>query len=164
MLGRHPINIAAAHRLSIDLERGCALRIATYEPRNFDGVEALWEEVFPNDPPWNAASIAIPEKLKQQPDLIVVALDDETVVGSILAGYDGHRGWLYALAVLGGYRGRDIGTELVAEAERRLQALGCQKVNLQVRATNAGVIKFYERLGYAVEDRVSMGKRTNPPS
>lgn len=136
------------------------MQIATYEPQNFTGVEALWEEVFPDDPPWNAASIAIPEKLKQQPDLIILALDGRKVVGSILAGYDGHRGWLYALAVLGAYRGRDIGTKLVAEAERRLAALGCQKVNLQVRATNAGVIRFYERLGYGVEDRVSMGKRT----
>lgn len=136
------------------------MQIATYEPQNFTGVEALWEEVFPDDPPWNAASIAIPEKLKQQPDLIILVLDGQKVVGSILAGYDGHRGWLYALAVLGAYRGRDIGTKLVAEAERRLAALGCQKVNLQVRATNAGVIRFYERLGYGVEDRVSMGKRT----
>jgi ribosomal protein S18 acetylase RimI-like enzyme len=140
------------------------LRIATYEPPNFRGIEALWEEAFPDDPPWNAASIAIPEKLKQQPGLIIVALDGETVVGSILAGYDGHRGWLYALAVLKTYRGNDIGKKLVAEAERRLTALGCQKVNLQVRATNAGVIKFYERLGYSVEERVSMGKRTVAPA
>ena len=140
------------------------MQIATYQSRNFTGVEALWEEVFPDDPPWNAASIAIPEKLKQQPDLIILVLDGQKVVGSILAGYDGHRGWLYALAVLGAYRGRDIGTKLVAEAERRLAALGCQKVNLQVRATNAGVIRFYERLGYAVEDRVSMGKRTGAQS
>ncbi len=140
------------------------MKISTYDPRNFSGIEALWEEAFPNDPPWNAASIAIPEKLKQQPDLIIVALDGETVVGSILAGYDGHRGWLYALAVLESYRGNDIGTKLVAEAERRLAALGCQKVNLQVRATNAGVIKFYERLGYFVEERVSMGKRTVAPA
>ena len=102
--------------------------------------------------------------MRQQPELIILALDGETVVGSILAGYDGHRGWLYALAVLGTYRGNDIGTDLVAEAERRLAALGCQKVNLQVRATNSGVIKFYERLGYSVEDRVSMGKRTVAPA
>ena len=140
------------------------MKISTYDQRNFAGVEALWEEVFPDDPPWNAASIAIPEKLKQQPGLIIVALDGETVVGSILAGYDGHRGWLYALAVLETYRGNDIGTKLVAEAERRLAALGCQKVNLQVRATNAGVIAFYERLGYSIEDRVSMGKRTGAPA
>lgn len=140
------------------------MRIATYDQQNFAGIEALWEEAFPDDPPWNAASIAIPEKLKQQPGLIIVALDGETVVGSILAGYDGHRGWLYALAVLETYRGNDIGTKLVAEAERRLAALGCQKVNLQVRATNAGVIKFYERLGYSVEERVSMGKRTGAPA
>ncbi len=135
------------------------MRIVTYEDRYFKGVEALWEEAFPDDPQWNAANIAIPEKLKQQPDLLIVALDTDKVIGSIMAGYDGHRGWLYALAVLSSYRRHGVGTEMVAEAERRLVALGCKKINLQVRSTNSSVIAFYKGLGYSVEDRVSMGKR-----
>ena len=138
------------------------MQLATYAPEHFADVEALWQEAFPDDPPWNAARVAIPEKRRHQPDLFVVALEDKRVIGSVMAGYDGHRGWLYALAVLKAYRGSGIATELIAEAERRLSALGCTKVNLQVRATNTGVVRLYERLGYAVEDRVSMGRRLSP--
>ena len=140
------------------------MKICTYEEKHFKDVEALWEEVFPDDPPWNAASIALPEKSNQQPELIIVAVDDDHVIGSIIAGYDGHRGWLYALAVLNVHRKKDVGTKLVKEAEQRLKKLGCQKINLQVRSSNEGGISFYERLGFAVEDRVSMGKRTISPS
>ena len=75
-----------------------------------------------------------------------------------MAGYDGHRGWLYAVSVRCAYRGAGVGAALVREAERRLVSLGCAKINLQVRGNNAAVVGFYERLGYAVEDRVSLGK------
>ena len=78
-----------------------------------------------------------------------------------MAGYDGHRGWLYAIAVLSGHRARGIGARLVREAEQRLHELGCRKINLQVRSTNAEVVSFYEAVGYFVEDRISMGKRVD---
>ena len=133
--------------------------IVTYAPKHFHGVALLWREAFPDDPPWNAAEAAIPAKLAVQPDLLLLAVRAEQVAGSIMAGYDGHRGWLYALAVLRACERRGPGTRLVREAERRLARLGCAKVNLQVRASNAAVVAFYERLGYAVEERVSMGKR-----
>ena len=103
------------------------------------------------------AANAIAAKLAVQPELILVALSGDDVVGTTMAGYDGHRGWLYAVAVNPSHRGRGIGRELVAEAERRLAALGCEKINLQVRSGNP-VEAFYKRLGYAVEERVSMGK------
>jgi ribosomal protein S18 acetylase RimI-like enzyme len=135
------------------------VEIRTYSEARFEGVKALWQEAFPNDPPWNAAELAIPAKLAVQPELFLVALRGEHVVGSIMAGYDGHRGWLYAVAVLNAFSRRGIGTALVREAEQRLQATGCPKINLQVRASNAAVITFYERLGYITEDRISMGKR-----
>lgn len=76
-----------------------------------------------------------------------------------MAGYDGHRGWLYALAVSDGHRRLGVGSALVREVEARLAALGCRKINLQIRATNIQVQAFYDRLGYGTEDRVSMGKR-----
>ena len=75
-----------------------------------------------------------------------------------MAGYDGHRGWLYAVAVLPAYRRDGIASALIREAERRLLALGCPKINLQVVAANASTAAFYEKLGYAVEERISMGK------
>lgn len=133
--------------------------IRPYETSDFDGVSALWDEAFPNDPPWNRAEIAIPEKLAFQADLLFVGVEEGRVIGSVMAGYDGHRGWLYSVAVGQGIRRGGVGTALVRHAEQALQALGCAKVNLQVRATNAAVVRFYERLGYAIEERVSLGKQ-----
>lgn len=135
-----------------------AIQILPFDAGHFGGVELLWRDAFPDDPPWNAAAVAIPAKLAVQPDTLLVALDGDQVIGSIMAGYDGHRGWLYALAVLTSHRGRGFGRALVREAESRLLLIGCGKVNLQVRASNPGVVAFYERLGYAVEERVSMGR------
>lgn len=134
-------------------------QISTFDAGHFGGVELLWREAFPDDPPWNAAAVAIPAKLAVQPDTFLIASSGHQVIGSIMAGYDGHRGWLYALAVLTSHRGRGVGRALVREAESRLVLMGCGKLNLQVRASNPGVVAFYERLGYATEERVSMGKR-----
>jgi ribosomal protein S18 acetylase RimI-like enzyme len=117
-------------------------QIAPYCSERFEGVKSLWQEAFPDDPPWNAAEIAIPAKLAVQPDLFFVALDGDQVVGSIMAGYDGHRGWLYALAVLNSHRRRGVGAALVRGAEDSLRSAGCDKINLQVRSTNAAVVEF----------------------
>ncbi|HJT43699.1 MAG TPA: GNAT family acetyltransferase [Rhizomicrobium sp.] len=133
--------------------------ITHYAESHFEGLKALWLEIFPGDPPWNHADVAIPAKLAIQPELFLVALDEDEVVGSIMAGYDGHRGWLYAVAVSNTHQRRGIGTALVREAELRLAALGCHKINLQIRASNSAVGAFYEHLGYGTEDRISMGKR-----
>lgn len=135
------------------------MKILTYRSEYFDGVQSLWLEAFPDDPPWNAAEVAIPAKVKAQPDLFVLAVDGTEVAGSIMAGYDGHRGWIYAVAVRESHRSSGLGSELIREAERRLGALGCVKINLQVRASNAAVVAFYQSLGYEVEERVSLGKR-----
>jgi ribosomal protein S18 acetylase RimI-like enzyme len=136
-----------------------SVSIEGYRAEHFAAVDALWREAFPDDPPWNAAASAIPAKLRVNPELFLVALDGALAVGSVMAGYDGHRGWLYALAVRSSHQRRGLGTALVHAAEARLQALGCGKINLQVRPTNRGVIAFYARLGYAVEERISLGKR-----
>jgi ribosomal protein S18 acetylase RimI-like enzyme len=133
--------------------------ISEYRDEHFAGVEALWQEAFPNDAPWNKASIAIPEKMRFQPDLMLVALEDPLVVGSVMAGYEGHRGWISRVAVFRAHRHKGIGQALLSEAERRLAALGCIKVNLQVLETNSAVVRFYEGAGYEVERRVSMSKR-----
>jgi ribosomal protein S18 acetylase RimI-like enzyme len=135
------------------------VEIVSYRSEHFDGVDQLWREAFPDDPPWNRAEVAIPAKLAVQPELFLVARDGGRVVGPTMAGYDGHRGWLYAVAVQRSRRRGGVGAELVAAAERRLSALGCTKINLQVRSTNAEVVAFYRKLGYATEERVSLGKR-----
>lgn len=133
------------------------MQIVTYRDEHFEGLDALWREAFPNDPPRNGAAQSVPAKLAEQPDLLFVALDGDTVIGSIMAGYDGHRGWLYAVAVSKARQGEGIGSVLVAHAEQALRAKGCIKVNLQVREGNP-VAGFYEKIGYEIEPRTSMGK------
>ena len=132
--------------------------VVTYASLHFAGVKALWWEAFPNPQSWNEPEFAIPAKLAMQPELFMVAVDGEAVTGSVMAGYDGHRGWIYAVAVRESHRRCGIGSALVREAERRLQAMGCAKINLQVRTANASVVAFYRRLGYEIEERISMGK------
>jgi ribosomal protein S18 acetylase RimI-like enzyme len=135
------------------------LVITVYSAPHFVDVKALWKEVFPDDPPWNAAEVSIARKVKAADDLFLVASEAGRVIGTVMAGYDGHRGWLYSVAVAPDKRRKGLGTALVREVERRLTERGCVKINLQVRSRNAGVVAFYEKLGYAVEERVSMGKR-----
>ena len=90
--------------------------------------------------------------------MLFVAEDTGVIIGTAMAGYDGHRGWLYSVAVDPQQRRNGIGRGLVKLAIQTLKSLGCVKVNLQVRATNSQVVEFYESLGFAVEDRISMGK------
>jgi ribosomal protein S18 acetylase RimI-like enzyme len=135
------------------------VNIRRFESRDFVSVEALWNACFPDDPPHNRAQLAIPQKLAFQPELFWVAIDGERVIGSIMAGYDGHRGWLYSVAVLPNGQKQGVGSRLVRTAEDALRALGCTKVNLQVRDTNKAVAAFYAGLGYAEEPRISIGRR-----
>ena len=137
-----------------------SLEIASYRDALFDGVDALWREAFPDATPRNRAAASIPAKLKVQPELFLVGLDGETVVGTVMAGYDGHRGWLYSVAVAKSHQRKGVGSALVREAEARLRALGCLKINLQVMPENAAVAEFYKGLGFVVEERISMGKLT----
>jgi len=135
------------------------MQVRRYQDSDFSGVDQLWREAFPNDAPRNQAAFAIPAKLAVQPELFFVAHDNSTIVGTVMAGYDGHRGWLYAVAVSGQYRRSGVGTALVRTAEAALRELGCNKINLQVRAGNETVTDFYRQLGYVVEDRISMGRQ-----
>ena len=84
---------------------------------------------------------------------------DGCLAGSVMVGYDGHRGWVNYLAVDPAYQGQGLGRLLMREAERRLLAAGCPKVNLQVRTSNEHPVAFYRHLGYGTDDVVSMGKR-----
>jgi len=122
-------------------------------------VVALWQEAFGYDTAHNLPTLAIDKKLAVNDGLFFVATDKKNVVGTILAGYDGHRGWLYSVAVHADYRRHGLGSSLVRHAEQALTALGCMKVNLQITSGNDGVAGFYEALGYGVEPRISMGKK-----
>jgi len=133
--------------------------IRPYESKDQTQVVALWNEVFPDDPPWNEPASMIRRKLTVQPELFLVAHVTGEVAGTVLAGFDGVRGWVHHLAVRASYRRQGLASSLMTAAEKGLAALGCPKVNLQVRATNSAVVAFYRSLGYEVEDRTSLGKR-----
>jgi len=122
-------------------------------------VVALWTAAGLTRP-WNDPHKDIRRAREVWPELLLVADDDGAVVGTVMAGYDGHRGWLSYLA--SARRGEGIGRALVAEAERRLLALGCPKVMLMVRAENRGVMDYYAELEYARDDVAVLGKRLIP--
>ena len=122
-------------------------------------VVTLWQTVFGYELAHNRPELAIDKKLAVADGLFFVALSDDAVVGTIMAGYDGHRGWLYSVAVAPTHRRQGIGAQLVKHAERALAEKGCLKINLQVMPDNERVTAFYAALGYAVEPRISMGKK-----
>jgi ribosomal protein S18 acetylase RimI-like enzyme len=122
-------------------------------------VIALWETVFGYETAHNTPSLAIDKKLAVADELFFVALRDEEVIGTVMGGYDGHRGWLYSVAVHPAHRREGLGAKLVRHAEDALIARGCMKINLQIISANASVAAFYEALGYSIEPRISMGKK-----
>ncbi|MDX1612910.1 MAG: GNAT family acetyltransferase [Candidatus Promineifilaceae bacterium] len=109
--------------------------------------------------PWNDPYKDIQRKLAVQPELFLVGCRDDQLIAAVMAGYDGHRGWINYLAVHPAHRRRGIGRRMMREAEERLRALGCPKINLQVRSSNTAVIAFYKAIGFEMDDVVSLGKR-----
>lgn len=134
------------------------IEIRPYSETDEAAVADLWREVFPDSPSWNDPETDIRRKLAVQRELFLVASQGRELVGTALAGYDGHRGWVHFVAVSPRHRRQGIGRALMEGVEEKLSRLGCPKLNLQIRAANTDVVAFYKRLGYAVEDRVSMGK------
>ena len=118
----------------------------------------LWQTVFGYEATHNEPSLAISKKIATNDGMFFVATNEGNIVGTVMAGYDGHRGWLYAVAVHPDQRCSGLGSKLVRFAEEALTEVGCMKINLQLIATNEATSAFYKSLGYSVEPRVSMGK------
>ena len=132
--------------------------IVRYSSEYQDAVVDLWRKcnlVVPQNDPVED----IQRKLVFQPDLFFVALLDGKVIGSIMVGYEGHRGWMNYLAVLPEHQRRGYGRKLVEKAVDELKRLGCLKVNLQVRKSIVSVVVFYKLLGFKDDDVVGLGKR-----
>ena len=109
--------------------------------------------------PWNDPDKDIDRKLKVDPALFLVGRDDNGVAATVMGGYEGHRGWINYLAVSTSKRRRGYGQEMMQAVEQRIEARGCPKINLQVRASNSAVVAFYQALGYRIDDVVGLGKR-----
>jgi ribosomal protein S18 acetylase RimI-like enzyme len=134
------------------------MRIRPYRPEDEAAVLALWSRcglVVPHNNP--VADIR--RKLAVDPELFLVGIADAEPVATVMAGYDGHRGWINYLAVAPAGQGRGYGRQIMEHAEQLLRERGCPKINLQIRSTNREVIEFYRRLGFSVDEVLSMGKR-----
>ena len=107
-----------------------ALTIRPHRPADHESLVALWNTVFPDDPPWNEPGKLIQTKLTVQPELLFVACQDTKIVGAIMAGFDGVRGWVHHLAVDPASRRQGIATTLMRAAESGRSML---------RATNTGM-------------------------
>ena len=134
------------------------IEIRAYRESDRDDVVNLWRECELVKP-WNDPIEDIRRKLDIQRDLFLVGLLDGKLVATVIAEYEGHRGWINYLAVSMECREMGFGRLMMDEAEARLRAMGCPKINLQIRSSNIDVIKFYASLGYSEDEVVSMGKR-----
>jgi ribosomal protein S18 acetylase RimI-like enzyme len=139
--------------------------IRAFDDADTEAVVALWEEAGLTRP-WNDPRLDIERKKAVQPESFLVAVsaaaddvDKEVVIGSVMAGYDGHRGWLYYLATATSHRGRGVARSLVEAAEALLAEMGCPKVQLMVREGNEAVLGFYDALGYERFSVSQTGKR-----
>ena len=132
--------------------------IRAFEVKYRDEVIELWREcnlVVPQNDPVKD----IERKLKVDPDLFLVGLIDEKVVATVMGGYEGHRGWINYLAVKPSQQRKGYGQAIMQAVESLIKQKGCPKINLQVRATNEAVIKFYAAIGYGNDNVVGLGKR-----
>ena len=134
------------------------MNIRPFQPSDEPAVVNLWRRCDllrpQNDPHKDIA-----RKRHVRPDLFLVAEVDGIIAGTVMAGYDGHRGWINYLGVDPDNRRRGIGRALMHEAERLLRDAGCPKINLQVRRSNRPVIDFYRAIGFVEDDVLSMGRR-----
>jgi len=135
-----------------------ATEIRPFTPSDIGAIIELWKTcglVVPQNDPWRD----IERKMSVDPDLLLIAVSAAGVVGSVMAGYEGHRGWINYAAVHPDHRRRGLGKRLMHAAEKALADRNCPKINLQVRSHNREVIVFYRALGYAEDDVISLGKR-----
>lgn len=132
--------------------------IKSFEPSDECNVVRLWKRCGLVRP-WNDPHRDIARKLSEQPELFLVGLLEGEVIATAMAGFDGHRGWVYYLAVAPEFQKRSYGRRIMQEVERLLFERGCPKVNLLVRSSNQGVLEFYRSLGYVQDEVVSLGKR-----
>jgi ribosomal protein S18 acetylase RimI-like enzyme len=137
------------------------LEIRPYQASDEQAVIGLWQACGLTRP-WNDPRKDIARKLTVQPEWFLVGKTEGRIVASVMAGYDGHRGWINYLSVEPACRKRGYGKALVDEVEKRFLEAGCPKINLQIRGGNAAVQDFYRELGFRQDDVISFGKRLIP--
>ena len=137
------------------------MQIRAYRSEDEMDVIQLWERAGLTRP-WNDPQKDIVRKLRVQPEWFLVGLIEERIVASVMAGFDGHRGWINYLAVDPDFQRSGFGRTIMMHAEQLLHNFGCPKINLQIRRDNINAVAFYESLGFTEDAVVSYGKRLIP--
>jgi ribosomal protein S18 acetylase RimI-like enzyme len=132
--------------------------IRQYSPEDQKAVIELWQKCNLTRP-WNNPRLDIEHKLKVNPELFLVGLAENRVIATAMGGYEGHRGWVNYLAVDPEYQRKGLGQQIMKATEDKLLAIGCPKINLQIRMDNLSAVAFYKSIGYKTDDVISMGKR-----
>ena len=122
-----------------------------------DATTALWE-LAGLVRPWNPPDVDFDRALDGSTSTVLGTFEGDALVATAMVGHDGHRGWVYYVAVDPGARGRDLGRQIMGAAEEWLRQRGAVKVQLMVRATNTGVLAFYEQVGYSAEEVTVMSR------
>lgn len=137
------------------------MKIRPFADADQTAVVALWQACELTRP-WNDPVKDIARKQGVQPEWFLVGVLNGAVIASAMFGYDGHRGWMNYLAVAPEHQAQGYAKALIAQGEALLLAAGCPKISLMVRSSNTQVLGFYQALGYAQDDVVSLGKRLIP--
>ena len=135
-----------------------SLLIRPFKEGDEEALVSLWN-ICKLTVPWNNPHKDIARKLKVQAELFLVGYLEDKLIASVMAGYDGHRGWINYFAVHPDFQARGYGKQLMDNVENGLRELGCPKINLQIREGNDKVFSYYQKLGFVEEKRISMGKR-----
>ena len=134
------------------------LLIRPFKQGDEEALVSLWN-ICKLTVPWNNPYKDIARKLKVQSELFLVGYIEDKLIASVMAGYDGHRGWINYFAVHPDFQARGYGKQLMDNVENGLRELGCPKINLQIREGNDKVFSYYQKLGFVEEKRINMGKR-----
>ena len=135
-----------------------SLLIRPFKEGDEEALVSLWN-MCKLTVPWNNPYKDIARKLKVQAELFLVGYLEDKLIASVMAGYDGHRGWINYFAVHPDFQARGYGKQLMDNVENGLRELGCPKINLQIREGNDKVFSYYQKLGFVEENRINMGKR-----
>jgi ribosomal protein S18 acetylase RimI-like enzyme len=132
--------------------------VRPYSGNDEQAVLALWQRCNLTRPQ-NNPKLDIKRKLKVNPELFFVGIVNSKIMATVMAGYEGHRGWVNYLGVDPTYRNKGLGRQMMKTVEEKLGAMGCPKINLHVRTDNPEALKFYGKIGYKIDEVHSLGKR-----
>ena len=158
MIEKQSLHLVIATAISKQPDYGEAMQIRTFRESDRQQVIALWDQCQLITP-WNDPNKDIDRKVNFQANLFFVAFDKSQLIATAMAGYDGHRGSVFYLAIAASYQHQGFGKGFMQYIEQVLTELGCPKLNIVVRSNNEHVLGFYEKQQYVKDDVVSIGKR-----